>query len=156
MSEDVYPYLIFLPTKQKQKVLKAVFGSHGPIDILKFSINQGIAQKIYQQDLIEHLDYSNKTVIERLKDLVALRILEGGMEKKESTHRTVWVKYYTLTDLGRWFALLLANEDTLSREETVEIVKSVFRIYINWARKLTEKLHVDKKVIEDIFMEEMK
>ena len=156
MRRDVYPYVIFLPANKKQKVLQAVFGSNGPIDILKFSISQGIAKKIYQQDLIEHLNYSNKTVIERLKELVALRVLEGDLEKKESAHRTVWVKYYNLTDLGRWFALLLAKEDTLSREETVEIVKSVFRIYINWARELTKKLNVDKRVIEDIFIEEMK
>jgi hypothetical protein len=156
MSEDIYPYVLFLPTNRKQKVLKAVFGSKGPIDILQFSIDQGITNKIYQQDLIERLNYSNKTVIDRLKDLVTLKLLEEGMEKKEGVPRSVWVKYYTLTDLGRWFALLLAKEDTFSREETIQIVKNALRIYVNWLHKLTETLQVDKKIIEDIFTDEMK
>lgn len=155
MSEGVHPYIVFLPTKQKQKVLQAIFRSTVPIDILNFSINQGISKKIYQKDLIDNLDYSNKTLIEHLKALTYLGILEEFMEKTESAGRTVWVKYYLLSDLGRWFALLLAKEDALSRDEKVDIVRSVFRSYVKWVRELTEKLDIKKEILREIFEKEM-
>lgn len=139
----------------KQKVLRAIFGSTVPIDVLNFSINQGISKKIYQKDLIESLDYSNKTLIDHLKSLTHLGILEESMEKRTSAGRTVWVKYYVLSDLGRWFALLLAKEEALSRDEKVDIVRSVFRSYVRWVRELTEKLNVDKAVLEEIFKKEI-
>jgi predicted transcriptional regulator len=156
MSERVYPYVVFLPASKKQKVLQAVFGSKVPIDILNFSITQGISKKIYQKDLIESLGYSNKTLIEHLKALTDLRIIEEFMEKTESDGRSVWVKYYILSDLGKWFALLLAKEDALSKEEKAEIVRSVFRSYVKWVRELSEKLGVSKAVLQEIFNEEMK
>jgi len=156
MSEELHPYVIFLPAKKKRSILRAIFGSKVPIDILELSIKQGISQKIYQKNLIDTLSYSNKTVIERLKDLTNLAILKEGMEKTESDGRTVWVKHYVLTDLGKWFALLLAKEDALSREEKVKIIQSALRSYLKWLRELSEKLDVKKEVLEEIFREEMK
>jgi len=155
MSKAVIPYIVFLPAGRKQKVLRAIFGSTVPIDILKFSINRGISKKIYQKDLIENLSYSNKTLIEHLKRLTDLGVMEEFMEKTESAGRTVWVKYYLLSDLGRWFALLLAKEDALSRDEKVDIIRSVFRSYVRWVRKLTEKLGVNKEILQKIFEKEM-
>jgi len=155
MSKGVYPYIVFLPIKHKQQVLQAIFRSTVPVDILKFSINQGISKKIYQKDLIENLDYSNKTLIEHLKALTDLGILEEFMEKTESAGRTVWVKYYVLSDLGRWFALLLAKEDALSRDEKVDIIRSVFRSYVRWVRQLTEKMDVKREILREIFEKEM-
>jgi len=155
MSEKLYPYVIFLPARKKRSILRAIFGSKVPIDILEFSIKQGISQKIYQKNLIDAFSYSNKTVIERLKALTDLGILKEGMEKMESEGRMVWVKYYVLSDLGKWFALLLAKEDTLSKDEKVEIIRSVFKSYVEWIRRFSEKLGVDKAVLEKIFMKEM-
>ena len=156
MSEKLYPYIIFLPAKRKQNILRAIFRSAVPIDILECFINEGISQKIYQKNLIDNFSYSNKTVIERLKDLTNLGILEEGMEKTESAGRTVWVKHYVLTDLGKWFALLLAKEDALSQNEKVEIVQSVLRSYVKWLKELSEKLSVKKEVLEEIFKDAMK
>lgn len=155
MSEAVHPYIVFLPAGRKQKVLRAIFGSKVPIDILKFSINRGISKKIYQKDLIENLSYSNKTLIEHLKRLTDLGVMEESMEKMESMGRTVWVKCYVLSDLGRWFALLLAKEDALSRDEKVDIIRSVFRSYVRWVRELTEKLDVKREILQEIFENEM-
>lgn len=156
MSEKLYPYVIFLPAKKKRNILRAIFRSKVPIDILEYFIKKGISQKIYQKNLIDTFSYSNKTVIERLKDLTNLRILREGMEKTESDGRTVWVKHYVLTDLGKWFALLLAKEDALSREEKVEIIQSALRSYVKWLKELSEKLNVKKEVLEEIFREQMK
>jgi len=155
MSE-IYPYVVFLPAKQKDKMLSAIFGSKAAVDILRFSIKQGISKKIYQKNLIEKLPYSNKTIIEHLKTLTKLGVLEEEMEKAERLKRIIWVKSYKLSNLGKWFALLLAEEKALSEKEKAEILQNIFRIYIQWVRGLSEKLHVNKKALEEIFREEMR
>jgi len=105
---------------------------------------------------MEKLPYSNKTIIEHLKSLTKLGVLEGDMEKTKSENRIVWVKSYQLTDIGKWFVLLLAEEKELSKKEKAEILKDIFRAYLKWVKDLSEKLHVDKETLEKIFMEEMK
>ena len=154
--ERVYPYIIFLPKGKKRRVLEAIFGSAVPIDILRFAIRQGISERIYQRDLIEQLGYSNKTVIEHLKNMTELGILKESMEKSMSGKRTVWLKSYTLTDLGRWFALLLVEEEKLPREEKAEILKTAFRLYVRWIRRFSESLNMDKEVLKEIFLTEVR
>mgnify|MGYP000203282520 FL=1 len=146
---------MFLPSEQKTRILSAIFGSKAAVDILKFSLSQGISKKLYQKELIEKLAYSNKTVIENLKTLTKLGILKEDMEKLRKGNRTIWVKAYQLSDTGRWFALLLAKEKDLSKEEEADILKKIFRTYIRWVRDLSEKLQLDKKALKEIFAEEM-
>jgi hypothetical protein len=78
------------------------------------------------------------------------------MEKNEKQGRTVWVKAYQLTDLGKWFALLLAEEKDLSQKEKAEILQNLFRTYIRWIKDLAKKLHVSKDILQKVFLEEMK
>jgi len=146
---------VFLPSEQKTRILSAIFGSKAAVDILKFSLSQGISKKLYQKELIEKLAYSNKTVIENLKTLTKLGILKEDMEKLRKGNRTIWVKAYQLSDSGRWFALLLAKEKDLSKEEEADILKKIFRTYIRWVRDLSEKLQLDKKALKEIFAEEI-
>ncbi|MEM2321093.1 MAG: hypothetical protein QXS79_04335 [Candidatus Bathyarchaeia archaeon] len=155
MPIKIYPYVIFLPKGSKYDVLRAIFGSSVPIDILRFALRRGFSEKIYQKDLIDSLGYSNKTIIEHLKALVNLGILSEDMEKKEVSGRTTWLKSYMLTDLGRWFALLLVEEENLPRERKIEIVYNVFRSYVRWISKTAENLGIDKKDLFKIFDEEM-
>lgn len=156
MNEDLHPYVVFLPSEQKIRVLTAIFGSKAAVDILKFSLSQGISNKIYQKDLVEKLAYSNKTIIENLKSLTRLAVLKEEMEKTKKNGRIVWVKTYQLSDAGRWFALLLAKEKDVSDAEKAEILQNLFRAYVRWVRDLSEKLHVEKNMLEKVFMEEMK
>lgn len=156
MNENLHPYVVFLPSEQKTKILSAIFGSKAAVDILKFSLSQGISNKIYQKDLIRKLAYSNKTIIETLKSLTNLEVLREDMEKIKKEGRIVWVKAYQLSDLGKWFALLLAEEKDLSEKEKAEILQNLFRTYIKWVKDLSEKLHVNKKTLEKIFTEEMR
>jgi len=153
---DLHPYVVFLPSEQKTKILSAIFGSKSAVDILKFSLKQGISNKIYQKDLVRKLPYSNKTIIENLKSLTTLEVLRENMEKMEKNGRKVWVKTYLLSDIGKWFALLLAEEKDLSHKEKVEILQNIFKTYIKWVKELSEKMHLSKRTLEKIFMEEMK
>lgn len=157
MHVDFHPYVVFLPTSQKNKILSAIFGSRAAVDILKFSLSQGISSRIYQRDLVRKLGYSNKTIIENLKSLTRLGVLSEQMEKIEKERRrAVWVKAYELSDVGKWFALLLAEEKDLSSREKAEILQNIFRRYIMWVKSLSENLNVDKETLEKIFGEEMK
>jgi hypothetical protein len=153
---ELHPYVVFLPTEQKNKILSAIFGSKAAVDILKFSLKQGVSNKFYQKDLVRKLAYSNKTIIEISKSLIKLGILTEDMEKIEKEQRTVWVKAYQLSDAGKWFALLLAEEGDLSETEKAEILQNIFRQYVRWVKGLSENLHVNKEALERIFAEEMK
>jgi hypothetical protein len=155
VNETLHPYVVFLPSEQKTKVLSAIFGSKAAVDILKFSLSQGISNKIYQKDLVKKLSYSNKTIIKTLKSLTNLEVLREDMEKIKKEGRIVWVKAYQLSDLGKWFALLLAKEKDLSEKEKAEILQKLFRAYIKWVKDLSEKLHVNRKTLEKIFTEEI-
>ena len=156
LNKNLHPYVVFLPSEQKSKILSAIFGSKAAVDILKFSLSQGISNKIYQKDLVKKLAYSNKTIIKTLKSLTNLEVLREDMEKIKKEGRIVWVKAYQLSDLGRWFALLLAEEKDLSEKEKAEILQNLFRAYIKWVKDLSEKLHVNRKTLEKIFTEEMR
>jgi DNA-binding PadR family transcriptional regulator len=156
MNSDLHPYVVFLPSEEKNKVLSAIFGSKAAVDLLRFSLEQGIAKSIYQKDLVKNLNYSNKTIIENLKTLTKLGVLDEAMEKNEKEGRIIWVKSYQLTDLGKWFALLMADEEQLSEQEKAEIMQNLFRIYVKMIKGIAEELHIDKKMFEDIFKEEMK
>jgi hypothetical protein len=155
LDEDLHPYVVFLPSGQKIKILNAIFGSKAAVDILKFSLKQGISNKIYQKDLVEKLAYSNKTLIENLKSLTKLAVLKEEMEKVQKNGRIVWVKLYQLSDAGKWFALLLAEEKELSVQEKAEILQNLFRVYVRWVKNLSEELHVEKGILEKVFLEEM-
>ena len=156
MNENLHPYVVFLPSEQKTRILGAIFGSKAAVGILKFSLSQGISNRIYQKDLVRKLAYSNKTIIENLKSLVKLGILTENMERTEQKGRVVWVKVYQLLDAGRWFALLLAEEKDLSEKEKAEILQNLFRSYVKWVKDPSEKLHIKKEVLEKTFREEMK
>jgi hypothetical protein len=77
------------------------------------------------------------------------------MEKTVKKNRITWVKTYQLTSLGRWFALLLAEEKQLTENEKVEILESLFRTYVKLVKDLADELDINKKVLEKIFKEEM-
>jgi predicted transcriptional regulator len=155
LSSNLHPYVVFLPSEHKIKVLSAIFGSKAAVDILKFSLRQGISNKIYQGDLVRKLTFSNKTVIGNLKSLTKLGILTEKMEKTERNGRITWVKAYQLSSAGKWFALLLAEEKELSDKEKAEIFQSLFRAYLRWAKDLSQKLNMDLKMLERVFTEEM-
>ncbi len=156
IEKNADPYVVFLPTENKGKILSSIFASKAAVAILKFSLAKGTANKIYQKDLVKNLTYSNKTVIETTKLLTRLEVLRESMEKTERSGRIVWVKAYQLSDIGKWFALLLAEEKDLSLEEKREILENIFRRYVKWMKRFSLSVNVDEKALRRIFEEEMK
>jgi hypothetical protein len=156
LAADLHPYVVFLPTEEKDKILSAIFGSKAAVDLLRFSLKQGVSKSIYQRDLFKKLNFSNKTIIENLKSLTKLGVLNEEMEKNDREGRIIWVKAYQLTDAGKWFALLLAQEKELTESEKAEILQSLFRTYVKMTKGLAEEIGINKKMLEEIFREEMK
>jgi len=156
MAEKLHPYVVFLPMEKKDKILSAIFGSKAGVDLLRFALKQGISKNIYQKDLVKRLNYSNKTIIGNLKALTELGVLNESMEKNEKDGRIIWIKAYQLTNLGRWFALLLAEQQELSETEKAEILQSLFRTYVKQVKRLAEEIGINKKMLEETFKEEMK
>jgi DNA-binding PadR family transcriptional regulator len=156
LAEKLHPYVVFLPTEEKNKILSAIFGSKAAVDLLRFSLKQGVSKNIYQKDLFKKLNYSNKTIIGNLKALTKLGVLNEDMEKNERDGRIIWVKSYQLTDAGKWFALLLAEEKELTEQEKAEILQSLFRTYVKMVKSLAEEIGINKKNLEDIFKQEMR
>jgi DNA-binding PadR family transcriptional regulator len=156
LTEKLHPYVVFLPTEEKDKILSAIFGSKAAVDLLRFSLKQGVSKNIYQKDLFKKLNFSNKTIIGNLKALTKLGVLDEDMEKNERDGRVIWVKSYQLTDAGKWFALLLAEEKELTEQEKAEILRSLFRTYVKMVKRLAEEIGINKKSLEDIFRQEMR
>jgi hypothetical protein len=50
----------------------------------------------------------------------------------------------------------LAEESEISEEEKAEILQSLFRTYVKLVKGLAEELGINKKMLEEIFREEMK
>ena len=156
LTVKLHPYVVFLPSEEKNKILSAIFGSKAAVDVLKFSLQQGISKNIYQQDLCRKLNYSNKTIIQNLKSMTKLGVLNEDMEKNEREGRIIWVKAFQLTDAGKWFALLLAEEKQLTEKEKAEILQSLFRTYVKMVKRAAEELGINKQELAEIFTEEMK
>ena len=154
--DDLNPYVVFLPAQQKNRILRGIFGSKTAVEILRFFVSEGVSGKIYQKDLVRKLTYSNKTILGNLKSLTKLGILDEDMEKIERGGRTLWVKAYRLSDVGKWFALLIAEEKDLSDKEKAVILQSIFRRYVKWVRDLSQSLGVNGETLRRIFTEEMK
>lgn len=133
LNVEVYPYIVPLPLgrEERMKFLYTAFGSRVRLDILSAIIEKGLEQRSYEKSLIEELSYSNKTLIKHLDMMVDGGILFEGMERVERRERSVWVKWFQLTEPGRWIALLLSSPGELpdnrikeTFEETLEMVSS--------------------------------
>ncbi len=150
----IWPYVLPLPTDREKllKYLLVIFGSDVTINILRRIPLKG---KAYQGDLIKGLPYSNKTIINHLKALVTLGVLKEGMEKVMRDGRSVWVKWYTPTDLGKWIVLLLSSPEQIDRETLEETIKELFRMYVKGLFELCYRYGLDVGFLRGIFEEEL-
>ncbi len=152
---EFIPYILPLPKSREdqRKFYRWVFGSDTALDVLSEASLEG---KIYQKDLIQKLEYSNKTIIETLKKLVSLDVLEEGMEKALSNEKTVWVKWYKPTDVGRWIVLLFLPPKEVNPELVEKTLKQLFELYIRNAIQLCETYNIDAKVLKAVAEESLR
>ncbi|NVM03711.1 MAG: hypothetical protein HWN67_15375 [Candidatus Helarchaeota archaeon] len=144
MEKNLYPYLILLPDdpKAQKKILSTIFGSDIAQSLI-INIASGIE---FQKDLIKKLKYSNKTIINYLRDLVDLNILEENSSIVEG-HRRL---FYKLTKMGEWFSSLVIYRD-YKTEELKVILEELFQMYLKHAIGLLVENKFAQDKIRDIF-----
>jgi len=135
---ELWPYVLPLPKKpfDQYRVLLSAFSSELSLEILKQTSS---GNRVLQGELIRRLPYSGKTVLGCLSKLVSSGVLESGMEKRKLRNKTVWVKWYTPTTLGRWFALLLSPRK-VTAPEARELLGQIFGQYSRNIAKLSSRL----------------
>ncbi len=147
--EELWPWILPLPkeTKEQYEILLSVFKSKVSLDIL---LNMDVNKKNYQKELVEKIPHSNKSIINVLKKFVRAGILEQGTEKIKVDGKEVWVKYYTLTFLGKYLKLLLTPIDRLSPKDVKEIVEELFYFYAKSIAKLCFDFNISHEVFHNI------
>ncbi|MHA1385278.1 MAG: hypothetical protein ACTSR3_16120 [Candidatus Helarchaeota archaeon] len=145
MSEKkLSPYLILLPDdpNAQDEILTTIFGSKIARSII-VNIGSGIK---FQKDLIEELKFSNKTIINYLKKLVKLNILEEDSTIVEGYRRL----FYKLTPMGEWFSSLVEYREYKPEEFKVKL-EQLFQIYLKHAIGLLIEYGFEQDKIRDIF-----
>ncbi len=143
MSE--IPCIVFLPEDREKRItlLQKIFGSKIKLEILgRFCVESGVGKKVYQQDLIESMPYSNKTIIVHIGELVSLGVLAEGMEKRKN-----WRKYLEVEKNMEWLVLLLHDPKRINDEKLKDSIKEFASLYLKHLRSLIEKYGLDEKEI---------
>lgn len=152
---EIWPYILPLPIDRvdQRRFLLSVFGSDTAIDILK---NVSLEGKVYQRDLIKNLNYSNKTIIKHLKTLVSFGVLEEGMEKVLEEGKTLWLKWHTSTNLGKWLVLLFTPPEKVDAKLVEKILEELFELYVKKAVRICEDYNLDQRVLRKVFEKALK
>ena len=157
-EKRVWPYVLPFPVDVKQRRLIW--------RILQSKVGTGILSKLrvekptYQKELIEKLPYSNKSIIEYLKLMASAGILEQGMKRVKTKRKTVWIKFYKPTRLGKWLILFLKSPEEVSKETAKETIEELFQIYSANIVEVCQKYGLDveyfHQVLDEKFLEEWK
>ena len=143
MSE--IPCVVFLPEDREKRImlLQKIFGSQIKLEILeRFCVESGVEKRLYQQDLIESLPYSNKTIIAHIQELVSLGVLSEGMEKRKK-----WRKYLEVERNMEWLVLLLHDPKRMKDEKLRDSIKEFASLYLKHLRSLIERYGLDEREI---------
>ncbi|MEM3406725.1 MAG: PfkB family carbohydrate kinase [Nitrososphaerota archaeon] len=124
---SLWPYIFSLPPSyERVEVMKTLFKSEAALKILK-SMKRD--EKNYQNEIIKKLNFSNKTIINQLKKMVKMGILEEHEEKIVKEGVAYWVKWYKLTDVGKWLHYFLINEKEIDKKEFGKILNELTYFY---------------------------
>jgi predicted transcriptional regulator len=139
------PCIVVLPSDREKRItmLESVFGSKVKVEILKsFCAETGVRERVFQQDLIEALPYSNKTIITHITELTKLGILDEGMEKRKG-----WQKYLSVKKNMEWIVFLLQNPEGMSDARFKEGVRELTFEYLKRVRELIKEGKLTKEEV---------
>jgi len=136
-EERVWPYVLPFPIDAKQRrLIWNILQSRVGMSILTRLSLEG---RTYQRELIRQTSYSNKSIIQYLKKMVSAGILEEGMEQVVAQMKRIWVKWYTPTQLGKWFILFLKNPDEIPSDMARKTIEELFQLYSSSIVEVCEK-----------------
>jgi hypothetical protein len=147
-NDDVWHYILPFPFEaEKRKLIWSILQSKIGKSLL---MNMNLESRTYQRDFIKDTPYSNKSIIEYLKKMVSADILEEGMEQISAGKRKVRVKWYTPTQLGRWFILFLKPTEEIPPELVRQTIEEIFHVYATSIVDLCENFQIDIEVFRNI------
>ncbi len=149
ITDDLLPYVIFLPSDRDAQLtmLSKVFGSEVNLRILNAFCGR---DKVYQKTLIETLPYSNKTIINHLRELVSSKVLKEGMEKQRG-EKNVWLKYFEVEPSRRWLIFLIYDPACISPETVKKIITEIAYSYSKKITELGARYGIDTEKVREIF-----
>ena len=149
---EFFPYILPLPKSREdqRRFYRSVFGSDTALEVLRMA---SLENKIYQKDLIRELKYSNKTILETLKRLVSLGVLQEGMEKVAEGGKSVWVKWYSPTNVGRWIVLLFLPPKKVDSKLVEDLIEELFGLYVKSAIQLCKTYSLETELLRKVFEE---
>ena len=147
----VWPYVLPFPLDvKKRKLIWAILQSRVGMSILTRMKLDG---RTFQHDLITQLPYSNKSIIKYLKQMINAGILEHGVESFKEKGKTVWMKWYTPSNLGKWFILFLIPPEEIRPELAKHTIEELFRIYSSSIVEVCEKYGFTIDSFQQVFDE---
>ena len=150
---EFWPYVLPFPLEvEKRKLVWRILQSKTGMGIL---VNLKVDAPTYQKELIQQLPFSNKSIIEYLKKMVEAGILEQGMERKKIRKKTVWVKWYQPTKLGKWLILFLKPPGEISPKVAKKTLEELFKIYSANIVHVCRKYGINTKYFHDVLVEEL-
>ena len=155
--KKVWPYVLPFPLEaEKRKLIWSILQSKVGMDIFTRLKVDG---RTYQQDLIRETSYSNKSVIEYLKKMVLAGILNQGMERVITEKRRIWLKWYTPTQLGKWFILFLRHPRDIPSSLARKTIEELFQVYSSSVVEVCEKyeLPIDSfhQILDEQYLQEI-
>ena len=151
VPEEPWPFILPLPKEpaEQYRVLLSAFSSEIALKLLGHMRLRG---RTYQRELLEALgEHSTKSVLKYLRMLSDAGIVEEGMEKRRVDGRTVWVKWYTPTFLGRWLILLLTPREELSPRQIEEALKELLGFYAQSVARLCLEYGLNPDYFRELF-----
>ena len=147
-NNNVWHYILPFPFEnEKRKLIWSVLQSKVGKSLL---MNMKLEGKTYQRDVIKGTPYSNKSIIEYLKRMVSANILEQGMEQVSTGKRSVRIKWYVPTKLGRWFILFLKPTEEIPPELVRKTIEEIFHVYVSSIVEVCENFGIDIDVFREI------
>jgi len=139
-TKILHPYIVLLPieTNEKLKFILTLFSSGIVIVVLKlFEWDKELCQR----DIIKILSYhSNKSVINALKKLVSLGLLNEIIRIEERNKRKVKMKCYSLTEIGKWYNILFKDIDQIGEEILRRAVSDLTFIFMTKMLLYTKRI----------------
>ena len=140
-SRRTWPYILPFPLDTEIRgVIWSILQSRVGLKILK---TMNIEERTYQHDLIQQLPYSNKSIIEYLKKMVRAAVLEEGMKASTKRGRTVRVKWYKPTSLGKWLILFLRTPEEVPPSVAKTIIEELFHLYSSSVVEVCQRYGMD-------------
>lgn len=149
MAEDhIWHYILPFPLEtKKRKLIWRILQSKVGKSLL---MNMKVEERTYQRDLINGTPYSNKSIIEYLKQMVHTGLLEQGMEQVKTAKSKIRIKWYVPTKLGRWFILFLKPTEEIPPDLVRKTIEEIFHVYASSIVEVCENFGIDIEVFRNI------